>query len=515
MIPQMPFRFYGSLEGSFLTAAEPTTYAYSPRSSVYSSSTTLRGEQGSLGNIVVALFVAFLVAQEANERPPVVVRFYHIPSNINWTSSIPAGTVFAVENVTNTSLYTLPAPISMSRIIYQTATINGTNVPASAYVLWPYLPRTFPNVTGLPVIGWGHGTSGVLPDCGPSHIRNLWYQFAGPYEMAMQGYVVVAPDYAGLGVSSTGPAPPPSSSPNTTSDSSSSSSSSDDDPNRILHPYLSNPSHGLDILHAVRAARAAFPSLSTSHVVIGHSQGGGAAWGAAVEAAKHPQSFPGYLGAVAGSPAPSGANYLTLLSAATASYSPLAAYIAMGVHAAYPAVALDELFTPAGLARFELMRELGGCSSVATELFAVGDGGEQTPWVRPDIADFWATRAFAGATDYVGEDVGGVETPLLVLQGDADSIVVPGQTAESVRRACEANAESSVELVSFENVTHVPVMFAGQRVWLDWVADRFNGVPVEKGCRNRTLSPLRREEGAYLEETNFVLEWVTQGYQTA
>ncbi|KAB2580198.1 hypothetical protein DBV05_g1260 [Lasiodiplodia theobromae] len=412
--------------------------------------------------------------------------FYHIPSNINWTSSIPAGTVFAVENVTNTSLYTLPAPISMSRIIYQTATINGTNVPASAYVLWPYLPRTFPNVTGLPVIGWGHGTSGVLPDCGPSHIRNLWYQFAGPYEMAMQGYVVVAPDYAGLGVSSTTTAPPQSSSNTTTSDSSSS--------NRILHPYLSNPSHGLDILHAVRAARAAFPSLSTSHVVIGHSQGGGA---------------------VAGSPAPSGANYLTLLSAATASYSPLAAYIAMGVHAAYPAVGLDELFTPAGLARFELMRELGGCSSVATELFAVGDGGEQTPWVRPDIADFWATRAFAGATDYVGEDVGGVETPLLVLQGDADSIVVPGQTAESVRRACEANPESSVELVSFENVTHVPVMFAGQRVWLDWVADRFNGVPVEKGCRNRTFSPLRREEGAYLEETNFVLEWVTQGYQTA
>lgn len=400
--------------------------------------------------------------------------------------------------MTNTSLYTLPAPVSMSRIIYQTTTINGTNIPASAYVLWPYLARTFPNVTGLPVIGWGHGTSGVLPDCGPSHIRNLWYQFAGPYEMAVQGYVVVAPDYAGLGVSTT----------TTTSD------DEDEDPNRILHPYLSNPSHALDILHAVRAARAAFPSLSANHVVIGHSQGGGAAWSAAAEAARCPSQFPGYLGAVAGSPAPSGANYLTLLSAASAPYSPLAAYIAMGVRAAYPDVALDELFTPAGLARFELMRELGGCSSVATELFAVGDG-EKTPWVRPDIADFWATRAFAAATDYVGEDVGGVQTPLLVLQGDADPIVVPGQTAESVRRACEANPESSVELVSFENVTHVPVMFAGQRVWLDWVADRFNGVPVEKGCRNRTLGPLRREEGAYLEETNFVLEWVTQGYQTA
>ncbi|OJD35048.1 uncharacterized protein BKCO1_19000125 [Diplodia corticola] len=46
MIPQMPFRFYGSLEASFLTAAEPTSYAYSPRSSVYSSSTALYKEHG-------------------------------------------------------------------------------------------------------------------------------------------------------------------------------------------------------------------------------------------------------------------------------------------------------------------------------------------------------------------------------------------------------------------------------------------------------------------------------------
>ncbi|KAL0258266.1 hypothetical protein SLS55_007439 [Diplodia seriata] len=46
MIPQMPFRFYGSLEASFLTAAEPTSYAYNPRSSVYSSSTTLYKERG-------------------------------------------------------------------------------------------------------------------------------------------------------------------------------------------------------------------------------------------------------------------------------------------------------------------------------------------------------------------------------------------------------------------------------------------------------------------------------------
>ncbi|KAL1638726.1 hypothetical protein SLS58_008649 [Diplodia intermedia] len=441
--------------------------------------------------------------------------------NINWTSSIPAGTVFAVENVTNTSLYTLPAAVSLSRIIYQTTTINGTNIPASAYVLWPYLPRTFPNVTGLPVIGWGHGTSGVLPECGPSHIRNLWYQFAGPYTMALQGYVVVAPDYAGLGISTIKPAPSSSSSHQSEEEEGDEEeeeeeAASADNPNRILHPYLSNPSHALDILHGVRAAQAAFPSLSTHHVVVGHSQGGGAAWSAAAAvAAAAPSTFPGYLGAVAGSPAPSGAHYLALVGAAGAATRSLAANVAHGIRALYPGVPAGELFTAAGLARFGLLRDVGGCSSVATELFAGGDasGAGDTEWVRPDIADHWAARAFAAATDYVGADVGGA--PLLVLQGTGDPIVVPAQTAESVRRACAANPESAVEVVTFEGVTHVPVMYAGQRVWLDWVEDRFRGVPVEKGCRNRTLAGLRAEEGAYLEESNFVLDWVTEGYQTA
>ncbi|KAL0258265.1 hypothetical protein SLS55_007438 [Diplodia seriata] len=509
-----------------LVACQQISAIPGPQCQDFASSYKLSAEQiakAGISNITANNVEIALNFERSNWATPSVTDdpFYHLPSNINWTSSIPAGTVFAVENVTNTSLYTLPAAVSLSRIIYQTTTINGTKIPASAYVLWPYLPRTFPNITGLPVIGWGHGTSGVVSECGPSHIRNLWYQFAGPYTMALQGYVVVAPDYAGLGISTIKPAPSSASADPSSSYSSSyqkeeeeEGAASADNPNRILHPYLSNPSHALDILHGVRAAQAAFPALSAHHVVVGHSQGGGAAWSAAAAVAKAPPSaFPGYLGAVAGSPAPSGANYLALLNAPGAATLALAAYVAWGIRALYPEVAPGELFTPAGLARFELLRELGGCSSVATELFDGNASVGDTEWVRPDVAGHWAARAFAKATDYVGEDVGGA--PLLVLQGTEDPVVVPAQTAESARRACGANPESAVEVVTFEGVTHVPVMYAGQRVWLDWVEDRFRGVPVEKGCRNRTLAGLRAEEGAYLKESNFVLDWVTEGYQTA
>ena len=56
------------------------------------------------------------------------------------------------------------------------------------------------------------------------------------------------------------------------------------------------------ILHpAVQAAQAAFSQLSDNFVVMGYSQSGGAAWGAAQRQALKPVK--GYLGAIALSPA--------------------------------------------------------------------------------------------------------------------------------------------------------------------------------------------------------------------
>jgi hypothetical protein len=121
--------------------------------------------------------------------------FYEPPSN---SSYLPPGSLLSVEYNTNTSLYTLPASVALSRILFQSETINGSAVPASAYVLWPYMPREDPHSPGkFAVVGWAHGTSGCLGECAPSHFRNLWYQYTAPYQLALQGYVVVAPDYAG------------------------------------------------------------------------------------------------------------------------------------------------------------------------------------------------------------------------------------------------------------------------------------------------------------------------------
>ena len=71
-------------------------------------------------------------------------------------------------------------------------------IPASTYILWPSTTRVL--IDGVPVIGWAHGASGGFGECAPSDVHNEWYQFTALYTLALQGYVVVAPDYAGLDI---------------------------------------------------------------------------------------------------------------------------------------------------------------------------------------------------------------------------------------------------------------------------------------------------------------------------
>lgn len=183
-------------------------------------------------------------------------RFYtELPSN--W-STLPAGSIIKVEEKTNTSLYTVVPGVAMSRMLFTTRNFNGTVIPASGFVLWPYMPRRFGGER-LPLITWAHGTSGSNGECGPSHIRNNWYQFMIT-AAATRGFVVVAPDYAGLGLDHDGRN------------------------NTIPHQYLANKASGYDLIYAAKAAQEAWPTiLDERYAILGHSQGGGAAVSALVQ----------------------------------------------------------------------------------------------------------------------------------------------------------------------------------------------------------------------------------------
>lgn len=111
-------------------------------------------------------------------------------------ASAPPGTLLKLEATTNTSLFSLPPSTALSRFIYQSKTLKGSLVPVSAYILWPHTARS--SHDGYQVVAWAHGTSGSSPNCAPSHMKNLWQHFLAPYQLSLQGYVVVATDYAGL-----------------------------------------------------------------------------------------------------------------------------------------------------------------------------------------------------------------------------------------------------------------------------------------------------------------------------
>lgn len=399
--------------------------------------------------------------------------FYDVPAN---ASSAPPGSLLKVQEDANTSSYTLPPNTALSRILFQSETLNGTAVPASAYVLWPWMARDFSttkgNVSGIPTVGWAHGTSGIFGACGPSHIRLLWYQFAAPFELALQGYAVVGVDYAGLGADR------------------------DQNGQPINFTYVAGPAHANDMFYAVQAAQTAFPELSKEFVMVGHSEGGGAAWACAERQAQRPVK--GHLGTVAGSPV---TDWIGLVDAAPEGLGALSFQIAQGIKTVFPEFELSDFLTQAGQNRFELLRELQGCQAVIGNVWSTDSNVDN--WQHSTYAELYKNLVSSG-----GKEIGG---PLLVIQGTADSTVPENLTSIAVNATCSVCPQSQLQYATFEGATHVPVMFASQQVWLDWIAARFAGEPVAAGCSAKEYKPAR-SVASYQAESNYVLEYALQGW---
>ena len=382
-----------------------------------------------------------------------------------------AGTLLKLEVHSNTSLYTLPPTTSLSRIVYQSRNANGTTVPVSAFVLWPYAPRRAKD-GGYAVVAWAHGTSGIVSDCAPSHIRNLWQHFLAPYLLAMQGYVVVGTDYAGLGVSK------------------------DANNKTIIHEYLSAPAQAYDVIYSIEAARQAFPQLSHQWVAAGHSQGGGAVWGVAQIQVDEPTS--GYLGAVAISP-------VTNLSRETGPTAPLFPWLmSPGLAAVFPGFQPQDILTPTGQQIINTLFNTNGCSGLLDVILpttpVVRDGWQQNPyWMEYQKLVGAGNREIAG--------------PLLVLQGENDPFLNFNLTEVVVNETVSQFPKSQLEFVSFPNVSHVPALQASQPTWMHWIKQRFDGVAVPNGHVRSVVQPAV-PAAAQQPELNWFLGLATVVFET-
>ncbi|KAL9016470.1 MAG: hypothetical protein Q9185_006187 [Variospora sp. 1 TL-2023] len=471
--------------------------ALAPQTDTFNSSFALTPDQQSQYNIDpilannVAVALNFERSNFAHGPPSTDDAFYILPSNTATSFTAP-GTLLKLQVAANTSAYTLPPNTALSRFIFQSFNPlknNGTHVPVSASILWPYLPRTRPDGT-FPVVVWAHGATGVTGNCAPSAYRNQVYQFATIFALVQAGYVVVAPDYVGLGVTGT------CSTTTTTTDRGGGGKKEE-----IVHPYLGSQSHAEDLFYSVQAAREAFPTLlSEKFVVVGHSQGGRAAWAAGVRQARKPVK--GYLGAVVGSP------LTDLLRFPEATDGGLAAFLARTFESLYPGgggFEAEDILTEDGVKRLRLMEEIKGCFSLANVLL-VEEGLARDDWKSNTRVQNWNTT-----TNPAGRPI---EGPMLVIQGESDPIVPAPVTAAAVCDTCAKYPGSRLRYATFQGATHVPVMFASQRLWLDWIGERFEGREIDEGCRTDQYSSARPLEYYQAEQTWFLL-FAKQAYQTA
>lgn len=388
---------------------------------------------------------------------PAEDEFYNLPPLTNATGPLQPGQLLKVQAVTDTTAYAIPPHTALSRIMYTTTNFNGTVIPATGFILWPYTPRIFPHgsnsregdpaINKAPLVVWTHGTSGFFQPQAPSAHRGLWYDDAAPFTLAKAGYAVFAPDFAGLGVSTSW------------------------DGSRIPHQYHMSPATAGDTLYGVRAALAAFPDkLTSDFVVIGHSQGGGVAW-AVAEAFAYPghpftDLSDGFKGSVAVSPT---------TKALTGPPAFMLPTIGQMLQSVFPSFEIEDWFTPLGAARLRLVEEVQGSVTVFQQLFFTDDD-----LVRPDFNESWYPGSFSKLGDASRRDFQG---PLLVVQGTTDTYVPYEVTRESVEATWALYPDNDLEFLVADGVSHVPVLFATSHLWLQWIEDRLSGQPLgQKGA---------------------------------
>lgn len=370
--------------------------------------------------------------QNALER----TSFYDAPRPL---SRAPGGTLIRQESTDEYRVQGAPTPAT--RILYHSRTSDGRDVAASGVVLVP--PGT-PPAAGWPVVVDAHGTSGIARDCAPSLMRDL-YHGDQMLRFVERGWAVVAPDYAGMGT--------------------------DGRPE-----FLNKKAEAQDLIYGVDAARQAIPSLSSRWVVWGHSQGGGAALGVAER--QHIDPLPGYLGAVVTSPA----GDLTTIIHRLAGVQGLGGFMPLVVRGASfsdPTIEPRRILSVEAASRLPITDT--GCVGVVGAVYAdlAGSSLVRTGMLEDDRLEGYLERNSAGRAA-----VGG---PLLVLQGEADSVFPEALTAQLATDLCRSGA--TLTYLTYPSLEHDT--YPGQTTGIDdgampdiltWVAERFAEEPVLSTC---------------------------------
>lgn len=332
-----------------------------------------------------------------------------------------------------------PAGMQAWRIRYLTTDDRGQRREVTGMVV---APREAIPAQPRRVIAWTHGTWGTAEKCAPS-LSPRFFELTPALDAVRNGYVVVAPDYPGLG--SSGP-----------------------------HPYLVGTVTGRSVLDAVRAARS-IPGAAAgaSFAVWGESQGGHAAlWTG--QLARTDGAGLRLVGVAAGAP-PSdlAANFRQAGDPSAKAFLTALAADSWSRYYGVP-LTLGRRGTPA------IMRRMAGnCVSVdATPRLGALLGiltlrrdlrGVDFPGLRP-----WSSYVAANSLSPVQP------VPVLIAQTREDPLVAPAVTRQFARRLCANRVR--VQWIDLPGKDHATTARQSAGQTLRWIDERFAGTRAPSDC---------------------------------
>lgn len=353
---------------------------------------------------------------------------------------------------------TLPEASDIQVIRYNMPNVNGERAEATAMVFYPNIPQP---QDGWRVVVWEHGTVGSGDSCAPSN-NQLNNNFRGlASSLLAQGYVIVAPDYEGLGT-------------------------------RGIHPYLNLKSAAQSAIYAVRAFKEQQGNrFNGAWVSVGQSQGGHAS----LATAQFADEDPNYKAAVAAAPASSLGYIISEVApqalsalveagqdnAAKAVYAELlayAAYVAVGIKAYEPGFNYRNIFS----SRAAIVAEK-----------AEGTTGENGLCLGPliteymqDIDDYLVNNPEKTVVDYPGlvenfQNNSSVEkflqnnqpatekinVPVMIIQGTAD-MAVPYPVTNTLQQGLK-DMGTTVTFVPVQDASHTEAIVESRTQLLTFI----------------------------------------------
>lgn len=351
-------------------------------------------------------------------------------------------TAFAVpgEVVASTQLAGAPSGASAYRIRYRSADAQGRPVVVTGAVI---VPRGRAPAGGRDFVVWAHGASGIAESCGLSDKPGFYDLIAGLRPLLAAGYVVVAPDYQGLG--SPGP-----------------------------HPMLVGDAAAHSVIDSVRAARAMREVLASAHyAVFGESLGAFSALWTASEAARYAPELTLVGVAAAAPPTDLKANLTGGSNVAVRAF--LTSYTARSWEQVY-GLPLTSVVRPRTAT---LIRALAkNCVSLDGFKLRTKIGMLRLAGQLKNV-DLAASPRWARLMEQNSVPAS-LKVPVFVYQGGKDVIVAPAVTRAYFGRLCRAN--SRVRYVVRENGDHVTAGKVAAPQVVPWLADRFAGKLAPSDC---------------------------------